>query len=127
MSSQGLDLFLEMIVLVGIFAGVLFLAYLVTKKMALVKQGGFSQRNMKVIEYLGIGQGQSLCIVQIGETYHVFGVTKDQITHCFELKDEPLTFETKTQGQFQNYLTKWVKEKQEKDDEEANEKSTKDV
>ncbi|MGL4736960.1 MAG: FliO/MopB family protein [Cellulosilyticaceae bacterium] len=114
MPSQGLGLILELIMLMGIFIGVLFLAYLVTKKMALVKQGGFSQKNMKVIEYLAIGQGQSLCIVQIGEAYHVFSVTKDRITHCFELEEQNLKIEQQEDGQFQNYLSRWVKEKQEK-------------
>lgn len=119
MHSEGLGLFLELMILMSIFIGILLLAYLVTKKLALVKQGGFSQKNMKVIEYLGIGQGQSLCIVQIGEAYHVFGVTKDQITHCFKLEEQELQFEQQESVQFQNYLSRWIQEKQEKNHEEG--------
>lgn len=124
MPNQGISLFFELVFLLCVFIGVLFLAYLVTKKLALIKQGGLAHKNMKVIECLGLGQGQSLYIVQIGKHYHVMGVTKEHIEYCFKLEDDELQFENVTDGQFQNYLTKWVKGKQEKEDEKASEEKS---
>ncbi|MGL4344515.1 MAG: flagellar biosynthetic protein FliO [Cellulosilyticaceae bacterium] len=119
MPSQSLGVLLELLFLIIVFSGVLYLAYLVTRKLAQVKQGGVPHKHMKVVEYLGLGQGQTLCIVKIGKDYHVIGMTKEHIEYCFKLEDDALQFENIEVGQFQNYLTQWIKGKQEKEDEKA--------
>lgn len=119
MSSSSLMLGFEMIFLMLIFVGILFLAYWVTKKMSLIKQGGFTQKNMKIKECLPLGQGQGLYIVQIGKEYHLIGVSKEGIQYCTKLEGSQLEFDQLEQATFQNYLSKWAVGKQEKDDEKG--------
>lgn len=119
MPSQGLGIVVELFFLLCVFGGVLALAYLVTKKLALVRQGGFAHKHMKVVEGLSLGQGQSLYIVEIASEYHLIGVTKEHIEYCVKLDANELHFEKAPEKPFENYLEKWVKGKQEKKDDRA--------
>ena len=71
-------------------AGILFLAYWVTRKIGLsggVGTAGAGSR-MRVLDRLSIGAGQSLLVVQLGEQCFIRGVSKEQISLIAELSEE---------------------------------------
>lgn len=96
---------------------VLLLTYIVTKKLALFRQGSFSHKNMKIIEMLPLAPGQYLCIVEIAKEYYVMSCTKDTIRYCFKLEEDKLNFESLQETPFDEYLKKFTKGKWEKKDE----------
>lgn len=108
---------LELLLLLGVFSGILFLTYIVTKKLAVFKQGQFSGKNMHVIEVIQLGLGQYIYIVQIGKEYHLFSATKEKVQYCQRIDGENLHIEPIQNIDFKQYLTKYRHEKQENTDE----------
>jgi flagellar biogenesis protein FliO len=104
---------LQVMLLIIILLGVLFLTYVFTKKLALFRQGSFSNKNMKIIEVIGLSPGQYIYIVEIAKRYYVFSSTKERLTYCFEIDDEALDFSTGQQISFEAYLKKFITSKQE--------------
>lgn len=110
--DMNMQSILEIIMLLGIFIGVLLLTYVVTKKLSMMNQNMAFNKNMKVKEVLQISPGQYLYIVEIGEEYHLIGSTnKGNITYCTKLQEEALTFNLNEQKSFAEELNKLVKGK----------------
>lgn len=107
MQGGFLSTFFQLIAVGIIFSGILALAYWVTKKIALVKQGGQKTKNLQIMEVLQIGSYQYLSIIRIGTTYHLIGSTKDHIQYCKELDASSLQFEQGETKSFNEYLTRF--------------------
>lgn len=105
---------LELCVLMIVFIGVLGLAYIVTKKMAHLKQGSMKNKNMRIVEIMGMGPNQYLYIVQIGSEYHLFATSKDKVEYCNKIDDTTLKFEENGTTSFQWQLNQFRQNKQEK-------------
>ena len=79
---------LSVIVILLLFVGILYLAYITTKfigKRYSVK--GKSFNNMKILDTASIGQDRQLMIVKAAERVFLIGVTSNQISLISESKD----------------------------------------
>ncbi|MGL5674973.1 MAG: flagellar biosynthetic protein FliO [Cellulosilyticaceae bacterium] len=108
---------IDILVILIAFIGILWLSYVVTKKMATMKQGSLGNKNLRMIETIHIGQNQFLSIVQVGEEYHLFATSKEQVTYCHKIDENTLRFETAPDTSFSAYLNYFKQDKQEKKDE----------
>lgn len=106
----------DIIVLLVLFVGVLYLAHFLTKKIGKASQQITNNRNMKLIEVMCLSQGQYLYIVMIGEKYYLFSGTKESISYCMELDKEMVTMPDTNEKSFIHYLN-IMKDKQEKKNE----------
>lgn len=118
MSSNTIGIFIEVIFLIILFVGILALAYVVTRKMALMKQGTLSNKNLHIVEVISIGQNQYIYIVQVGEEYHLFARSKDHITYCNTIDKASLSLDKQEEKAFSTYLNHFKQNKQEQKDED---------
>lgn len=109
---------IQLITLLIIFIVILMATYFVTKKVAAVKQGGRSGKNLQIIEVLQIGQGQYLYIIRVGESYHLMSSTKEQLNYCMPLDETHLKFDSPVATSFNEYLDYFKQGKQEKKNED---------
>jgi flagellar protein FliO/FliZ len=107
----------DIIVLLALFVGVLYLAHFLTKRIGKASELMVNNRNMKLIEVMCLSQGQYLYIVRIGEKYHLFSGSKENIRYCMELDKEMITMPDKNEKSFIHYLN-IMNDKQEKKNEE---------
>ena len=117
MSDGTLASILDIILLLGIFAGVLGLTYGVTKKLAVIKQGDTKTKYMHIVEILPVAMGQAIYIIQIGEAYHVFTGTKERLEYAYALDALPQIEKEVTENHFKTYLNQYIAHKQEKQNE----------
>lgn len=103
---------IEIITLLVIFIGILILAYVGTKKIANLKQGGALRKNLQLVEVLPLAAGQYLYIIKIGQEYHLFSGTKETIRYCFKVDEENLNFSNSEVAPFNEYLKKFTKMKE---------------
>ncbi len=113
---QLLKAIFDIIVLLALFIGVLYLAYFLTKRIGKAGELMVSNRNMKLVEVMGLTHGQYLYIVMIGKKYYLFSGTKENVQFCMELDEEMITIPNKNEKSFIHYLN-IMKDKQEKKDE----------
>ncbi|MDF2802692.1 MAG: flagellar biosynthetic protein FliO [Anaerocolumna sp.] len=104
--------FFEISMLLIIFIGVLFFTYFITKKIAVFNKKMVFNKNMKVVEVLQLGQGQYLYIVKIGNDYHVFGTSKENVNYCIRVEESDLNLEHHEGASFHEYLSRFMKGKQ---------------
>lgn len=122
MFESAVSTTLEVIMLLGVFIGVLALTYIVTKKIASIKQGTMKQKNMRIIEVLPLAQNQYIYIMQVGKSYHLFTSSKDGLRYCRELDESNLQLEEITEQTFGKYLSEWKQTIQEKKNESTKDK-----
>ena len=103
--------------LIVVLIGVLFLTYIFTKKLALFKQGSFSNKNIKIVEVTQLSPNQYLYIIEVAKHYYLFSKTKEKLEFCVELKKEDIIIDAQKDSSFESYLTKFLGNKQEKKDE----------
>ncbi|MHC1750495.1 MAG: flagellar biosynthetic protein FliO [Cellulosilyticaceae bacterium] len=121
MFGSTIGMIFEMLTLILVFGIVLFLAYIITKKMAVLKQGASYNKNLQIVEVLSLAPGQHLYIVKIGEEYHLMSGTKERLNYCIPLDKEKLCLEQPEQKPFEHYMRELTKDlgkgKREKKDE----------
>ena len=100
-----MESFLQLIGVLLIFAFVLALTYLTTRWMAGCQKGRGNTRNLRVIESMGIGNGNLLSIVQAGDEYLLVAVGKDKVTMLMQLDKEEI--KDVQQESFQNILSRF--------------------
>ncbi|ONI37753.1 hypothetical protein AN639_09055 [Candidatus Epulonipiscium fishelsonii] len=104
---------IELIILFFIFIAVLLLAYFSTRKIGQMKFGtNRGHKNLQIVEALPISVGQYIYIVRIGCEYHLMTMTKEHINYCIKLDESQLVL-NEIEPQFDKYLKKFIKEKQE--------------
>ena len=95
-----MESFLQLIGVLLIFVFVLALTW-----MAGYQKGRGNNRNLRVIESMGIGNGNLLSIVQAGDKYLLVAVGKDKVTMLMQLDKEEI--KDVQQESFQNILSRF--------------------
>ena len=87
--STGWDSFVQLLVVLLIFVFVLAITAVTTKWIGGYQKTQMSNRNMKVVESLRLGNNKFLALVEVGDIYLVVGVGKDEVHTIAKLtKDE---------------------------------------
>lgn len=87
--STGWDSFVQLLVVLVIFVFVLAITALTTKWIGGYQKTQMSNKNMRVVESLRLGNNKFLALVEVGEIYLVVGVGKDEVHTIAKLtKDE---------------------------------------
>lgn len=118
--SSSWNSFIQLLGALVIFAFVLVITYLVTRWLGNYQKTNMHNKNLQIIETLGVGNNKYISLVKTGKVYLVIAVGKDDVTMLAELTEEQLeevpSFEVsgsslKTQGKigtesFQDILDK---------------------
>ncbi len=113
--SGALESFLQLVGALLIFAFVLVLVYLVTRWMGAIQKGQSYNKNLHIVETIGVGNNKMISIVEAGTQYLVVAIGKDEI-HLLaklsreELKDFSFEEEKSPQESFSEVIKK-LKEK----------------
>lgn len=103
---------LDIIMLLIVFAGVLWLTYYVTQKMAMMSKKMNFNKNMEIIEVLQVGNGNYIYIVKVGASYYLFtGGQKQGLTYCKQIDEKELQFNEMSSVSFAEQLSHFVKGK----------------
>ena len=111
-SSSHVKSLVELIGVLVIFVFVLVITYLTTRWMGGFQKAKLKNKNLSLIETIGVGNNKTISIVEGGKKYIVVAVGKDSVTLLTELKEEELkdfsfVEEGMTQtGNFQEILAK---------------------
>ena len=90
LTSTGESIF-QLIIILVIFAGVLFAAYYVTRWIAGYQKATQFNRNLEIVEAIKLTTNKYVQIVRVGEDkYYVIALGKDEITLLGELSSEEL-------------------------------------
>ena len=114
--SSGWESIVKLIVVLIVFAIVVVLTGLTTKFVGGYQKSQFSNKNMKPIESMKVGNNKFIQLVKIGEVYLVLGIGKDEVHTIAKLsKDELPDLIEEGQndgilasGSFQKILTKII-------------------
>lgn len=104
--------FVFMLVAVG---GILYLSYVVTKKLSGTSMAGGMSKNMRVVDRMFMGRDKSIVVVRVGQKDYLLGISQNAITFLTELPEgEILVLEDEETGakplEFMETLkTKWKK------------------
>lgn len=105
---------LEILFLVIVFILVLGLTYFATRALGMANRKMHFNKNMEIIEILSLAPGQQLCIVKVGESYYLIGVTqKSQLAYLTKLDPEQLDLSENKEISFQEQLLQKMKGKRE--------------
>lgn len=88
--STSWDSFLQLIVVLVIFIFVLLITIYTTRWIGGYQKSQMTNRNMKIIETMKIGNNKFMALIQIGEIYLVVGIGKDEIHTIAKLNKEEL-------------------------------------
>lgn len=88
--AGSLESFLQLIGVLIIFAFVLLLTYLTTRWMGGYQKGRSTNRNLRIIETIGVGNNKMISIVEVGNKYLVVSIGKDEVHLLAELTKEEL-------------------------------------
>ena len=77
--STGWDSFVQLLVVLIIFIFVLAITALTTKWIGGDQKTQMSNKNMRVVESLRLGNNKFLALVEVGEVYLIVGVGKDEV------------------------------------------------
>lgn len=85
---------LDLILLLLIFAGIIFMAYWTSKMAAKLQANTMAKGNMEIIETMRVQNNKFVQIIKIGEKYVAIGVGKDEITFLTELDETEIVKRT---------------------------------
>ena len=88
--SGALDSFVQMIGALIIFASVIGITYLTTRWMGGIQKGRNHNKNLRIIETIGVGNNKMISIVEVGTVYLVVSVGKDEVHLLTQLNREQL-------------------------------------
>lgn len=120
LASAGESIF-ELIVVLVIFVGILFLTYYTTKWIAGYQKGRMVNQNLELIETLKITNNKYVQILRAGkDKYLVIGVGKDEISRLGELTEDEVKLLSEDASEekdaFRNILDSFRKNHNEEDD-----------
>ncbi|MBQ1822069.1 MAG: flagellar biosynthetic protein FliO [Lachnospiraceae bacterium] len=120
LASAGESIF-ELIVVLVIFVGILFLTYYTTKWIAGYQKGRMVNQNLELIETLKITNNKYVQIIRAGkDKYLVIGVGKDEISRLGELTEDEVKLLSEDASEekdaFRNILDSFRKNHNEEDD-----------
>ena len=85
-----MESFLQLIGVLLILVFVLAITYFTTRWMAGIQKGRTNNKNLKILESIGVGNGNLVSIIQAGETYLVVAIGKDKVSLLTQLDEEQL-------------------------------------
>ena len=88
--SGALDSFVQLIGALIIFAFVIGITYLTTRWMGGIQKGRNHNKNLRIIEMIGVGNNKMISIVEVGTVYLVVSVGKDEVHLLTQLNREQL-------------------------------------
>lgn len=88
--SSGLESFVQMLVAFIVFIIVIALTGITTKWIGGYQKTKFSNKNLKPIESMKVGNNKFIQLVKVGEVYLVVGIGKDEIHPIAKLTQEEL-------------------------------------
>jgi flagellar protein FliO/FliZ len=94
--SSSWESFIQLLGALVIFAFVLVITYLATRWMGGMQKTRGSNKNLRIIETIGVGNNKFISIVEVGTVYLVVSVGKDEVNLLTEISKEELkdlTFE----------------------------------
>ena len=120
LASAGESIF-ELIVVLVIFVGILFLTYYTTKWIAGYQKGRMVNQNLELIETLKITNNKYVQIIRAGkDKYLVIGVGKDEISRLGELTEDEVKLLSEDASErkdtFHDILDSFCKNHNEEDD-----------
>lgn len=86
-SGKGI---LEFIVLLIVFAFVLFITYYVTKFIGNIQKTQMTSGNIQIIESRRLMGNKQLAIIKVGDDYFLIGIGKDEIQTVGKIDGEKL-------------------------------------
>ena len=104
--SGALESFLQLIGALIIFVFVLVLVYLVTRWMGSVQKGQSHNKNLHIVETIGVGSNKMISIIEAGKQYLVVAIGKDEIHLLAKLSREELkdvSFEEERTGSQESF------------------------
>lgn len=90
LAAGSLDSFLRLLGSLIIFVFVLAAVYLVTRWMGGYQKGRSRNRNLRILETIGVGNNKMISIVEAGTKYLVVSIGKDEVRLLTELTREEL-------------------------------------
>lgn len=124
--ASPLESFIQLLGALVIFVAVLAAAYLTTRWMGGIQKGRQNNKNLHIIETIGIGSNKTISIVEAGTVYLVVSVGKDEVHLLATLTREQLkdfSFEAEISGskeesfaEILNKLKDRIPKKQDKDE-----------
>ena len=82
---------MQLIGVVLIFLVVLALTYLTSKWVGGYQRINMKNKNLQIIESIGVGNNKYIALIKAGEEYLVVAIGKDEITMLAQLTEEQLT------------------------------------
>jgi flagellar protein FliO/FliZ len=88
--SSSWESFIQLLGALVIFAFVLVITYLATRWMGGMQKTRGSNKNLRIIETIGVGNNKFISIVEVGTVYLVVSVGKDEVNLLTEISKEEL-------------------------------------
>jgi flagellar protein FliO/FliZ len=88
--SSSWESFIQLLGALVIFAFVLVITYLATRWMGGMQKTRGSNKNLRIIETIGVGNNKYISIVEVGTVYLVVSVGKDEVNLLTRISKEEL-------------------------------------
>jgi flagellar protein FliO/FliZ len=88
--SSSWESFIQLLGALVIFAFVLVITYLASRWMGGMQKTRGSNKNLRIIETIGVGNNKFISIVEVGTVYLVVSVGKDEVHLLTEISKEDL-------------------------------------
>ena len=98
------------------FVIVLFLAVYITRLLATSSYLKLHNKNIKILESIGVGHQNSIQLIKVGEKYILIGNTKEKITFLLDLEEDDIVLQDEinqktTPSSFKESFDKYLKKK----------------
>jgi flagellar protein FliO/FliZ len=88
--SSSWESFIQLLGALVIFAFVLVITYLASRWMGGMQKTRGSNKNLRIIETIGVGNNKFISIVEVGTVYLVVSVGKDEVNLLTKISKEEL-------------------------------------
>jgi flagellar protein FliO/FliZ len=102
--ASSLESFIQLLGALVIFAFVLVITYLATRWMGGMQKTHSNNKNLRIVETIGVGNNKYISIVEVGTVYLVVSVGKDDVHLLAQLTRDELSdfsFELEKEGKAQ--------------------------
>jgi flagellar protein FliO/FliZ len=89
--AGSLESFIQLLGALVIFAFVLVITYLATRWMGGMQKTRSKNKNLRIIETIGVGNNKYISIVEVGTVYLVVSVGKDEVHLLAQLTRDELS------------------------------------
>ena len=111
-SSSPLQTIGQLFFILIVFVGIVILAIYVTKFVGGARYTHRGNKNLKLMDSIGLGFQNGIHLVQVGKKYVLLGITKDRITFLCELNENEINeaeIDIEDKPSFETYLNRIMK------------------